>query len=161
MTLAGALAGGFVGTLLLTTMMRSASELRLTRVDLPFILGTAVTSDRPRAKALGYLIHFGFGFLFALGYYALFRALDTAGWALGAAFGAVHGVFSGTALVGVLLPVIHPRMGTRFTAADSAPLLEAPGFLMLNYGRATPVVALLAHVAYGSLVGGFASWPNT
>jgi hypothetical protein len=28
---------------------------------------------------------------------------------------------------------------------------------MRNYGRATPVVALLAHVAYGAIVGGFVS----
>jgi len=158
MTLSGALAGGLVGTLVLTTMLRTASELKLTRIDLPFLLGTAVTSDRRRAKALGYLLHFGFGFLFALGYYAVFRAIDADGWALGAAFGGLHGVFSGTALVNVLLPVAHPRMGASFSAADSAPLLEAPGFLMLNYGRATPIVTVLAHIAYGAIVGGFASW---
>jgi hypothetical protein len=34
-------------------------------------------------------------------------------------------------------------------------LLEAPGSLMLNYGVATPVVMLIAHVAYGAIVGGF------
>ena len=33
MTLWGALAGGFVGTLVLTTGMRAATELRLTRID--------------------------------------------------------------------------------------------------------------------------------
>jgi hypothetical protein len=45
--------GGFIGTLVLTTWLRAASELRLTRIDLPFLLGTAVTADRLRAKALG------------------------------------------------------------------------------------------------------------
>ena len=53
----GALAGGFVGTLVLTTALRAANELGFTRVDLPFLLGTAVTRDRRRAKALGYLLH--------------------------------------------------------------------------------------------------------
>ena len=38
-----ALAGGFIGTLVLTTALRSANELGLTRIDLPFLLGTAVT----------------------------------------------------------------------------------------------------------------------
>ena len=160
MTLSGALAGGFVGTLVLTTMLRSASELRLTRIDLPFLLGTAVTNDRRSAKAIGYLFHFGFGLLFALGYYAIFRAIDADGWMLGAALGLLHGMFAGTALVNVLLPVVHPRMGTRYSAADSAALLEPPGFLMLNYGRATPVVTVLGHIAYGALVGGFASWSH-
>jgi len=36
-----------------------------------------------------------------------------------------------------------------------APLLEEPGFLMINYGRATPVVGLAAHIAYGAIVGSF------
>ena len=54
----GTMAGGFIGTLVLTTLLRAASELRLTRIDLPFLLGTVVTTDRLRAKALGYLFHF-------------------------------------------------------------------------------------------------------
>jgi hypothetical protein len=155
MSIWATLAGGFVGTVVLTTMMRAASELHLTRMDLPFLLGTAITTDRTRAKALGYLAHFFFGLLFALGYYAIFVALDYDGWILGALLGLVHGLFAGTALVNVLLPTVHPRMGTTFTASGSAPLLEPPGFLLRNYGRATPVVTVLAHVAYGSIVGGF------
>jgi hypothetical protein len=157
MSLWAALAGGFVGTLVLTTMLRAASELRLTRMDLPFLLGTALTTDRTRAKALGYLAHFFFGFLFALGYYAVFVALDRDGWILGALLGLVHGLFASTALVSVLLPTIHPRMGTTFTASGSTPLLEPPGFLMRNYGRATPVVTVLAHIAYGCIIGGFSA----
>jgi hypothetical protein len=157
MSIEGALAGGFLGTLVLTTALRAANELGLTRVDLPFLLGTALTRDRGRAKALGYLMHLGAGELFALMYYAIFTAIDSSGWLLGALFGLLHGVVSTTALVNVLLPVVHPRMGSTLTAADSSPLLEPPGFLMRNYGRGTPVVALLAHVAYGAIVGGFAS----
>ena len=153
----GAMAGGFIGTLVLTTLLRAASELRLTRIDLPFLLGTVVTTDRLRAKALGYLFHFFFGFFFALGYYALFRALGRAGWSLGLAFGLVHGVFTGSALVNVLLPVVHPRMGTPLSSIESEALLEPPGFMMLNYGRGSPLASLVAHVAYGALVGGFAA----
>src|SRR5213078_1647862 len=52
----GALAGGFAGTLVLTTALRAASELNLTRMDLPFLLGTAFSTDRSRAKALGYVL---------------------------------------------------------------------------------------------------------
>ena len=153
----GAMAGGFIGTLVLTTLLRAASELRLTRIDLPFLLGTVVTTDRLRAKALGYLFHFFFGFFFALGYYALFRALGRAGWSLGLAFGLVHGVFTGSALVNVLLPVVHPRMGTPLSSIESETLLEPPGFMMLNYGRGSPLASFVAHVAYGALVGGFAA----
>jgi uncharacterized membrane protein YeaQ/YmgE (transglycosylase-associated protein family) len=157
MSVWGALAGGFVGTLVLTTGLRTANELGLTRVDLPFLLGTAVTRDRARAKALGYLMHLAAGEVFALVYYALFTALGTSGWLLGALFGLLHGVVSATALVNILLPVAHPRMGSSLSAAGNSPLLEPPGFLMRNYGRRTPIATLLTHVAYGAIVGGFAS----
>ena len=105
-----------------------------------------VTADRQRAKLIGYLLHLVAGLLFSLAYYVGFVGLGRAGWLLGAAFGVIHGVFAMTALVNVLLPVIHPRMGSSLSSVDSTALLEAPGFLMLNYGRATPVVTLIAHV---------------
>ena len=157
MSVWGALAGGFVGTLVLTTGLRTANELGLTRIDLPFLLGTAVTGDRARAKAVGYLMHLAAGELFALLYYALFTALGTSGWLLGAAFGLLHGVVSATALVNILLPAVHPRMGSSLSAAGNSPLLEAPGFLMRNYGRGTPIATIVTHLAYGTIVGGFAS----
>jgi hypothetical protein len=151
----GAIAGGFVGTLVLTTALRAANELNLTRMDLPFLLGTAFSTDRTRAKALGYVLHFVAGLAFALIYYLVFLAIDENGWWLGAAFGLGHGLFAGTALVSTLLPLVHPRMGTPSTAAPAVALLEPPGFLMLNYGLQTPLVSLAAHIAYGTVVGGF------
>lgn len=147
------MAGGFIGTLVLTTALRAATELRLTRIDLPFLLGTAVTADRARARAIGYALHFLFGFVFASVYYLVFSALGEASWWLGALFGGVHAAFAGTALVNILLPLIHPRMGTSFSSASSAPLLEPPGFMLLNYGGATPAVMLVSHVIYGTIVG--------
>jgi hypothetical protein len=153
----GAVAGGFVGTLVLTTTLRAGSELALTRIDLPFLLGTAFSADRVHAKTLGYLLHFVVGQVFALIYFGVFSAIHRSGFALGALFGLLHGLFAATALVNILLPTIHPRMGTSLSAADSRPLLEPPGFLILNYGRKTPLVNLVAHVAYGAIVGGFIS----
>jgi hypothetical protein len=154
----GAIVGGLVGTLVLTTVLRATSELGFTRMDIPFLLGTAVTEDRVRAKAIGYALHFVFGLLFALVYLAIFVVIDASGVLLGALFGFVHALFAATALVTVLLPVVHPRMGTGFDAAGSAPLLEPPGFLLLNYGRQTPLVTIVAHVLYGGIVGGFVAW---
>jgi hypothetical protein len=154
----GAIVGGLVGTLVLTTVLRATSELGLTRMDIPFLLGTAVTEDRVLAKAVGYTLHFVFGLLFALVYFAIFLVLDESGVLLGALFGFVHALFAATALVTVLLPVVHPRMGTGFDAAGSAPLLEPPGFLLLNYGRQTPLVTIVAHIMYGGIVGGFVAW---
>jgi hypothetical protein len=48
-------------------------------------------------------------------------------------------------------------MGTPLSSIDSETLLEPPGFLMLNYGRGSPLASLVAHVAYGALVGGLAA----
>ena len=48
-------------------------------------------------------------------------------------------------------------MGTPLSAATDQPLLEPPGFMMLNYGRRTPLATIAAHVAYGAIVGGFIS----
>jgi hypothetical protein len=156
--IAGALVGGFVGTLVLTTVLRAATELRMTRMDLPFLLGTAVSADRVRAKAIGYVLHFLFGLLFALAYAAVFAVVDHAGILLGAGLGLIHALFAGSALVNVLLPVVHPRMGTGFDAAGATPLLEPPGFLLVNYGRQTVVALVVSHLLYGALVGGFAGW---
>jgi hypothetical protein len=157
MSLTGAIAGAFAGTLVLTTALRAASELGVTRMDLPFLLGTMVTANRRRAQVIGYALHFAAGLGFAVIYFLLFSAIHRSGWVLGAVFGLVHVLFSATVLVNVLLPMIHPRMASFFTAADSSPFLEPPGFMMRNYGRRTPIVMVLAHVAYGAIVGGFIS----
>jgi hypothetical protein len=155
MSVWGALVGGFVGTVVLTTTLRAASEFRLTRMDIPFLLGTAFSDDRRRAKAIGYTLHFLAGLVFALMYWVAFRVLGVSGWWLGGLFGLVHVAFAGSALVNVLLPVVHPRMGTPATSARATPLLEPPGFMLVNYGRQTPLVAIFAHVAYGMIVGAF------
>jgi hypothetical protein len=157
MSVWAALVGGVAGTLVLTSLLRAATELRRTRIDLPFLLGTVVTADRQRAKLVGYVLHLVAGLLFSLVYFVGFVGLGHAGWLLGAGFGVIHGVFAMTVLVNVLLPAIHPRMGSSLSSVDSTALLEAPGFLMLNYGRATPIVTLIAHVLYGAIVGGFVS----
>src|SRR5207248_911150 len=112
------LAGGFLGTLVLSTMLRAASELRFTRMDLPFLLGTSVTENRRRAKVYGYLFHFGLGLSFAVVYGVCFAAIGRSGWWLGALVGALHALFTSTVLVNVILPILHRHIGTPETAAD-------------------------------------------
>ena len=70
----GALAGGAVGTIVLTSGLRVAQELGVTRMDIPLLLGTVFTDRRGRASVVGYLIHFANGLVFALAYYGVFRA---------------------------------------------------------------------------------------
>ena len=156
-TLWGALAGGVVGTVVLTSGLRIAQELGWTRMDIPLLLGCVVTDDRGRASVIGYVLHFVNGLLFALVYYAIFRAVGHAVWLFGGALGVVHAAFSGGALLTVLLPAVHPRMATPWSDAEETPLLEPPGFLLVNYGRRTALWTLVLHVVYGAIVGGFAA----
>jgi hypothetical protein len=156
-TLWGALAGGFVGTIVLTSGLRVAQELGWTRMDIPLLLGTVFTDDRDRATVIGVAVHFLNGLLFALGYYAIFSAVDQAGWLFGAALGVVHAALAGGVLVTLLLPAVHPRMGTPWSDAEETPLLEPPGFLLVNYVRRTALWTLIGHVAFGAIVGGFAA----
>ena len=106
---------------------------------------------------IGYAVHFANGLLFALAYYAVFRAVGHAGWLFGAALGVVHAALAGGALLTVLLPAVHPRMGTPWSDAEETPLLEAPGFMLQNYGQRTVIWTLAGHVLYGAIVGGFAA----
>jgi len=156
-TLWGALAGGAVGTILLTSGLRIAQEVGWTRMDIPLLLGTVFTDRRGRASVIGYAVHFANGLLFALAYYAVFRAVGHAGWLFGAALGVVHAALAGGALLTVLLPAVHPRMGTPWSDAEETPLLEAPGFMLQNYGRRTVIWTFAGHVLYGAIVGGFAA----
>jgi len=141
----------------LTSGLRVAQELGWTRMDIPLLLGTVVTDRRGPASVIGYVVHFVNGLLFALAYYAVFRAVDHAGWLFGAALGLVHASLAGGALLTVLLPAVHPRMGSPWSDAEETPLLEAPGFLLMNYGRRTLIWTLVGHVIYGAIVGGFAA----
>jgi hypothetical protein len=153
----GSLAGGVVGTVVLTSALRLSQELGWTRMDLPLLLGTIFTDDRRRASVIGYGVHFANGLLFSLVYAGIFEAVGRAGWDVGLVLGAAHGLFAGGALVTTLLPAVHPRMGTPWTDAEETPLLEAPGFLLHNYGRSTAAITFAMHLVYGAIVGSFAA----
>ena len=64
MNLSSWLLWGFVGTLVLTTVMSASQGMRFTRMSLPYMLGTIVTPDRDRAKLFGFLLHLVNGWLF-------------------------------------------------------------------------------------------------
>lgn len=145
---------GFVATVLLTTLLAASQGLGLTRMSIPFMLGTMFTPDRDRAKLAGFAVHALNGWLFALLYVAAFRAWGGADALSGAAIGFVHAAFVLT--FGVrFLPGLHPRMAREEQGPDLARVLEPPGFLALNYGAQTPLHVLVAHLAYGATLGAF------
>lgn len=145
---------GFVATVVLTTLMSAAQGLGLTRISLPYMVGTFFTPDRDRAKALGFGLHLLNGWVFSLAYAAAFESWHRSGVLLGAAIGAVHAAFVLTAGM-QLLPGLHPRMASERRGPTLTRQLEPPGFLALHYGVQTPLFVFLAHLAFGAVLGGF------
>jgi hypothetical protein len=74
----GALLWGFVGTVVLTGLMSASQGLGLSRMSLPYMLGTLFTADRDKAKLVGFGVHLLNGWLFAFVYAAASMVLVTA-----------------------------------------------------------------------------------
>lgn len=145
---------GFVATVVLTVVLVASQEVRLTRVNLPYMLGSIFLPERSRAKALGTLLHLVNGWLFSLLYIAAFQAWGKAGVLRGLIIGFVHAAF---VLVAGLpaLPGIHPRMAHESWGPTARRQLEPPGALGMHYGVFTPVTVLVAHLLFGAILGAF------
>lgn len=143
---------GLASTTALTAIMIAAQLAGITRLDLPLILGTVVSEDPDKARVAGFFIHLAAGQGFALGYATSFAALDRATWWIGGLFGLLHVAVALTVLL-PLLAGVHPRMASHRAGPSSAAVLEPPGLLGLNYGSQTPLVAVVAHLAYGVALG--------
>jgi len=148
------LAWGFAATIVLTTISSVAQGLGLTRMNLPYMLGTIFTLDRDRAKLYGFGVHLLAGWAFSLIYVLLFQQMGAAGWWRGAVFGLVHGIAVLVIVVG-LLPGLHPRMASEQHGPEAQSLLEPPGFLALHYGVQTPLTILFSHLVFGIMLGAF------
>lgn len=147
------LLAGFVGTVLLTTLEAGAQQMHLTRMSIPYLLGTAFTPSRDRARVIGFFVHLVNGQLFVLLYVAVFDALRTVSIALGAAMGLVHAAVV-LLLIVPLLPSIHPRMASIEQGPTGMRQLEPPGPFALHYGFSTPLMVVAAHLLFGMVLGG-------
>ena len=149
---------GFAATVVLTTIMAASQGLGLTRMNIPFMLGSMFTTNRDRAQPVGVLFHLVNGWLFSFVYVAAFHLWPHEGWlawpqwVIGAAIGFVHAAFVLVAAMPVL-PGMHPHMASATTGPRAGRQLEPPGFLALRYGVRTPVSIVLAHLAFGALLG--------
>jgi hypothetical protein len=154
MNLPSILVWGFAATVVLSIMMAGAQSFGFTRMSIPFLLGTMLTASRDRAMLTGLLMHIVNGWLFALLYALAFESWQQATWWLGAGIGLVHGLF--VLAVGMpIVPAMHPRMVSEYFGPTPNRQLQPPGFLALNYGRRTPIVALTSHLVYGAILGAF------
>ena len=146
------LLSGFIATLALSALLVSSQGLHLTRMNVPYMLGTIITPDRERARLYGVFAHVVNGWVFSFFYIYIFEARHMANWWFGLLIGLAHALVVLT--VGMsLFPSIHPRMATERKGPTARRQLEPPGFMALNYGVRTPVSIFLAHAAFGAILG--------
>ncbi len=143
----GAIAGAAMATIL-----ESAQHFGLSRLSLPFLLGTVLFSERRRAMIVGFVIYLVGGWIFAGLYLLIFRAIGTASWWIGALLAAPHALFVLAVLL-PWLPYVHPRVASELDGPAATTRIEPPGAFGMNYGRWTPLTTLLAHVCYGAILG--------
>jgi hypothetical protein len=145
---------GLIATVAMTSVLEGSRGLGLSRMSLPFLVGTFFSGNRRWALILGFAVYTVGGWLFAFLYFLLFASLGIYTWWFGALAGALHGLFLlVTALP--LLPFVHPRMASEYHGVTSLRQLEPPGFLAMNYGNGTPAATLLGQTIYGATLGGF------
>lgn len=149
---AAGVAWALAATVLRTTLLAASQGLGWTRLSAPLLLGSAVTADRDRARAVGTALHLATGLALALLYEVALGAVRLAPVGAGAALGLLHGAFLVAAALPAL-PGVHPRMARAHAGPAGARVLEPPGALGLRYGRWTPLVVVAAHVAFGAFLG--------
>ncbi len=147
---------GVLATLSQVLFEAATQALRLTRMSLPYLLGTMFTANRSKAKLFGFAAHVVNGLFFTLIYFIMFHYWGGPTWWRGALLGLAHASF--VLLVGMpLMPELHPRMASERSAPTATRQLEPPGFLSLNYGTRTPISIIISHVIFGTILGIFAS----
>src|SRR6516225_8212826 len=131
-----AIAGGFIGTVMFTLMMRFVAPMMGVRMDIVAKLGEMTHSG----MAGGVLMHFLNGsVIFPLVYvYLLYRFLPGAPWQKGLLWGVI--LWLG------LETVMMPMMGGGFFSSQMG-------------GMKIVMAALMAHLVYGAALGGIAGGP--
>lgn len=143
---------GFAATVVLTTILSGSQALGLTRMNIPYLLGTVFTPSRDRARVYGVLLHLLNGWIFSFVYVAAFHATGLFTWWAGLLIGLVHGAF--VLVVGLpVMPGLHPRMASELQGPTAARQLEPPGFMGTNYGLQTPLWSLASHAVFGAMLG--------
>ncbi len=154
MNVASWLLWGFASTLLLTTTLAVSQALGLTRMNMPYMLGTMFSADRDKARLYGFVAHLVNGLVFSLLYVFVFQSWGVASWWRGSLIGVLHGLF--VLVIGMaMLPGIHPRIASEQHGPTANRQLEPPGFMAINYGIRTPISVLVSHAVFGAVLGAF------
>ncbi|MBI5671415.1 MAG: hypothetical protein HZC41_25765 [Chloroflexi bacterium] len=119
----------------MTFVMYAPSAIGGPKVEIVRILGKLFTPVDRTAVAVGALLHFVMGGVFAVSYVSLWHmGVGSVNRHWGLIFGGIHGLIAAV-LMNFLL-MAHPRRPQRWTSANAA-------------------VYVLSHLAFGSLVAAF------
>lgn len=150
---------GLIATLTMAVILQGSQGLGLSRLSMPFLFGTLFTANRDYATIVGFLVYVIGGWVLAFGYFMIFIYIDAANWWIGALIGFLQGLVVLIVML-PLLPYIHPRMATEYEGPTATRRLEPPGFMGLNYGYRTPLITLIGHTCYGTILGAFYRIPE-
>ncbi len=145
---------GFASTVVLTSILAGSQGIGMTRMNVPYLLGTIFTTDRDRAKFIGIFLHFVNGWIFSVIYVAAFHIVGRSTWWFGGLIGLVQALFV-LAVALPALPALHPRMANEQYGPTVSRQLEPPGFFALHYGVRTPISVVVAHAIFGAILGAF------
>ena len=130
--------GGVIGTALMTGLMLFGKQLHLPAIDAHGILGYMLKSDR--ATALGYVMHWVNGIIFAIGYAIVLRMVAGNLIMLGVILGTMH--WLGVGWMFAYAPLVHAGM--------KAGTVDIPGAYMLrSLGFVGFIAGLIGHIVFG------------
>lgn len=135
---------GFLATLAITTTMYLLPAVGLPQVDLPLWLARLFVADPVQVAAVGLAVHLVAGFAFAWLYVE--QAEPRLTWGPG-----TSGLVFGAGLWFFVQTVAVPALGTIGHALGPASI--EPGFLSARFGIGAAAASLLAHLAYGGVLG--------
>lgn len=142
MNIIAAIVAGLVGTLIISMLMAMAPRMGMPKMAIWDLLGSMFNKDGN--PALGWVLHFMMGVVFALIYAWLWSSgIGSATISGGLIFGAVHWLVVGLAMVAI--PMMH--------AGIKAGTVAAPGAYMANSGGMMGFMGGLAgHLLFGLAV---------
>jgi hypothetical protein len=141
MNIIGAIVAGLAGTVVISMLMAMAPRMGMPKMAIWEMLGTMFSKEGN--LALGWIMHFMMGVVFAIIYAALWAVgIGSATLLSGVVFGAAHFLVAGLMMGG--MPMMH--------AGIKAGTVQAPGVLMLNSGVMGLMGGLIGHAVYGLVV---------
>jgi hypothetical protein len=143
MNILGIIIAAFIATLVMSMFMALAPKMGMPRMNIVGMLSTMFS--KKAIPALGWMMHFMMGVIFALVYAFLWsQRIGAATWLYGMLFGAVHWLIVG--MIMVMIPMLH--VGIRSGE------VRAPGLYMTGNGAGMLafVGGLMGHMVFGLVV---------